>query len=350
MRQSHQACPDCDGIDRRDFLQVAALTAAGTVWALPKASAAPSPSSAAETAVKALYGTLTDAQKKVMCFDWDYQHPKRGLLRTHVCNLWQITPPTVSSSFYTKDQQALVFDVFKGMFNPDWHERIQKQLKDDTGKPFGGAQSIAIFGTPGSGKFEMVMTSRHFTVRCDGDSESHVALGGPIFHGHAATGYTEKVGHPGNVFWHQAKMANQLYQVLDGKQQEKALQPRRPAEGSVAFRGPDGKFPGLTCSDMSKDQKDALQKILLSLIEPYRKEDADEVLDCLKKMGGLDKCSLAFYKDGNLGDNEWDNWRLEGPAFVWYFRGTPHVHIWVNVADSPEVKLNAFVDGPAAKE
>ena len=81
---------------------------------------------------------------------------------------------------------------------------------------------------------------------------------------------------------------------------------------------------------------------LTSLIEPYRKEDQDEVLECLKKQGGLEACSLAFYKDGDIGDDgEWDNWRLEGPSFVWYFRGYPHVHVWVNVADDASVKLNA---------
>jgi hypothetical protein len=26
---------------------------------------------------------------------------------------------------------------------------------------------------------------------------------------------------------------------------------------------------------------------------------------------------------------------------VWYFRGNPHVHVWVNIADSPNVELNA---------
>jgi hypothetical protein len=55
--------------------------------------------------------------------------------------------------------------------------------------------------------------------------------------------------------------------------------------------------------------------------------------------------NLAFYKDGNLGDDEWDNWRLEGPAFVWYFRGFPHVHIWINVADDSSVPLNAGMGG-----
>ena len=85
-----------------------------------------------------------------------------------------------------------------------------------------------------------------------------------------------------------------------------------------------------------------MQKVLAKLLEPYRQSDQDEVRKCLKAQGGLDKCSLAFYRDRDIGnDGVWDNWRLEGPAFVWYFRGAPHVHVWVHVADSPDVKLNA---------
>ena len=78
------------------------------------------------------------------------------------------------------------------------------------------------------------------------------------------------------------------------------------------------------------------------MLEPYRNADSEDVQACLKKQGGLDKCSLAFYQDGDIGDDGvWDNWRLEGPAFVWYFRGSPHVHLWINIGDSPDVKTNA---------
>jgi hypothetical protein len=347
-------CPDCEALesgefDRRGFLQTVGMTAAAAaanslpLWAVPKAAAAPTPTSPAETAVKALYETLTPDQRKVVCFAWDHKDGARGLLRTHVSNNWQITKPTVDSEFFTKKQKMLIHDIFKGIFNPEWVPRIEKQLKDDSGgRPWGAAQSIAIFGEPGAGKFEFVMTGRHMTIRADGNSEAHVALGGPIFHGHAASGFNEKVGHPGNVFWHQAVMANQVYQMLDGKQQKQALVQTRPAESAVGFRGPKGQIPGLPGSEMTADQKEMLQKVLMSLIEPYRKEDQEEVLACLKAQGGLDKCHLIFYKEGDLGDDgEWDNWRLEGPSFVWYFRGEPHVHIWINVAADPSVKLNA---------
>ena len=62
-------CPDCDdGVDRRDFLRVVGATAAAglPLWATPRLEAAPTPSSTAETAVKALYETLTDAQRKTI--------------------------------------------------------------------------------------------------------------------------------------------------------------------------------------------------------------------------------------------------------------------------------------------
>jgi hypothetical protein len=81
--------------------------------------------------------------------------------------------------------------------------------------------------------------------------------------------------------------------------------------------------------------------VLKKLIEPYRQSDRDEVVACLDKSGGLDACSLSFFQDEDIGDDKvWDIWRLEGPTFVWHYRGAPHVHVWVNVADDPGVKLN----------
>lgn len=345
-------CPDCEAwesgdLSRRDFLWQASLATATIVslegYAVPRAQAAPTPTSAAETLVKVLYEKLTPEQKKVVCFPWDYKDERRGVLRTHVSNNWHITKPAIASDFFTPEQKDIIRKIFCNIFNPDWVEKIDKQLRDDTGgRPWGADQNIAIFGRPGEDKFMFVMTGRHLTIRCDGNSEAHVAFGGPIFHGHAASGFNEKPGHPGNVFWHQAVLANKVYQMLDERQKKIALVDRRPPESRVPFQGPNGKFPGIPCSELSRDQKAQLELVLRSLLEPYRKEDQDEVMECLKKHGGLDKCHLAFYKEGDLGnDGEWDNWRLEGPAFVWYFRGTPHVHIWINVADDPSVPLNA---------
>ena len=359
MTLPHGQCPDCDdtsdtGISRRKFLAsagalaVAASAAPLTTWAdaplaavAKDAPAATAADGAPETLVKQLFETFNAEQSKQICFDWDHKDPKRGLLRTFVANNWNITRPQVKSEFYTKEQQSLIRKIFEGIIQPEWHAKIDKQLKDDAGG-FGNHQAIAIFGKPGNGKFEFVLTGRHMTLRCDGNSADHVAFGGPIFYGHAAQDFNEEANHPGNVFWSQAVVANKLYEILDGRQRKLALVEKSPRESAVSFTGASGKLPGIPASEMSADQKEHLQKVLAKLIEPYRKSDQDEALACLAKQGGLEKCSLAFYKDEDIGsDGVWDNWRLQGPSFVWYFRGSPHVHVWVNVADDPSVKTNS---------
>jgi hypothetical protein len=359
---SHKADCECCSpdpssrvIQRREFLTSASglaisatalggILPAGKVWAQAK-SATESASSAAtaESLVKVLYDTLSPKQLENICFNWEHEDKERGLLRTRVANNWDITEYFVNDdNFYTKDQQKIIRGIFEGIINPEWHSRIDKQLADDSGG-YGEQNSIAIFGKPGSDKFEFVMTGRHMTIRCDGTTADHVAFGGPIFYGHAADTFNERPNHPGNIFWPQAEAANKLYQVLDSKQQKQALVKKGlPKEQKVGFRGKGGDFQGLPVGEMTSDQKDQLQKVMATLVEPYRQDDRDEVLKCLKAQGGLDSCHLVYYGENDIGnDGVWDNWRLEGPAFVWHYRGAPHVPVWVNVADDPSVKLNA---------
>jgi hypothetical protein len=43
---------------------------------------------------------------------------------------------------------------------------------------------------------------------------------------------------------------------------------------------------------------------------------------------------MAFYKNMDIGnDGVWDVWQIEGPNMLWYFRGAPHVHTWVNIRE-----------------
>ena len=331
-------------LTRRDFLSNTAIATA-SLAAVPELSAkqlAPN-GKTSESYVKLLHASLSDSQKKVLCFPWDHRDKKNGLLRTHVSNNWRITNHALTSDFYTKEQQLLIRKTWEGLVNPDWVERFDKQFKDDMGG-FGKKQGIAIFGDPMTKgeNYEFVLTGRHGTVRCDGDSADHMAFGGPIVYGHAASGYYEKAAHPNNVFWHQAVAANDLFEMLDGKQREKALRPEAPEESDIAFRGKDDAIDGIAIESCSSDQKEQAQKVLLSLLEPYRLRDREEALNALKKQGGLDACHLTFYKKDDLGnDGIWDNWRLEGPSFVWHYRGAPHVHVWLNVADTAKVDLNS---------
>lgn len=348
----HKSCPDCSsgpetGLNRRDFVRVVGGTAAVAALTSGSLALAESTPTTPEQLVKKLYDTLSDEQRKQVCFAWDYTDD-RGLLRTHVSNNWSITDRRklyINGPFFTKDQQEIIEALFFGMYVPEWHDRIRRQLMDDAGG-YGKQQTIAIFGEPGSEQFEFVMTGRHLTIRCDGNTSQHVAFGGPIFYGHASKGspdpFHENPDHPENVFWPQAIKANKLYEMLDGRQRKLALAEQVPAESAVGFQGPQGAFPGIPITELSGDQKEHVQGVLKTLLEPYRVSDQEEARQCLDKQGGLDKCSLAFFASDDVGnDGVWDVWRLEGPSFIWHFRGNPHVHVWVNVADDPSVKLNA---------
>jgi hypothetical protein len=321
-------CPDCDeGLSRRDFVRkVTGVAVAGSLFPVAlaprKAVAGPTSKSAAETAVKRFYDSLKDDQKKVICFPFD--HPLRSRINAN----WAITKPTIDECF-NKDQQVILDEIFKSVVSPDGYERMKKQMDDDAG---GFDQyHIAVFGTPGSGQFEWEMTGRHVTLRADGDSVANVAFGGPMIYGHGQG--DSKKGLPGNVFYYQTQKANEVFQALDGKQRASALVKQAPKEDAVLVQGTSGHFPGLAVGELSRDQKDLVEKVIKVVLAPYREEDVDEAIAILKDGGGLDGLHMAFYESNDIGgDKEWDIWRLEGPTFVWHFRGAPHVHTYVNIA------------------
>lgn len=330
-------CPDCEGVSRRDFLKgvgaAAVATAAGglPIFATPRAAAA-AVKGTPDTLVAQLYSTMTPEQKQAVCFGWD--HPKRLM----ISNNWSIVPQTIGK-FFTPDQQEIITAIFKGAHSSEeWVEKRMKQLRDDAGAEGLALYNVAMFGTPGSDKFEWVLTGRHLTLRVDGNSEPGVAFGGPIFYGHAAQGFDEKPDHPGNVYWYQALRANEVFTALDGKQREKALvlTPDPNESPATLLAQPQEKRPGLPVEAMSKDQRGLVEKVLEDLLAPYRKSDQEEALRYINANGGVKSLNMAFYQNKDLGsDRVWDIWRLEGPTMVWYFRGAPHVHTWVYVAEKP---------------
>ena len=54
----------------------------------------------AETYVKLLYDSLSEKQRKEMCFDWNHVAGKRGVLPTLISNNSRLTKPGIQSSFY----------------------------------------------------------------------------------------------------------------------------------------------------------------------------------------------------------------------------------------------------------
>lgn len=330
------SCDCCNLISRRTFLKTSltglAVASAGGLPAIPShlAHAAPVKKQSSETLVTTLYKSLTDRQRKAIAFPFD--HP----LRSKVDNNWHITDKRVGK-FFTRDQQAMIREIFMDLHSPEYAETVFKQVEHDSGRAGFGDSSIAIFGEPGTGKFQFVLTGRHCTRRCDGDSVEGAAFGGPIFYGHAAKGFYEKPDHPGNAYWYQAVRANEVFQMLDGKQRELALLGEaREEQGmdTVKLTGRSTGLPGIPMTELTRDQKEHVRKVMADVLAPFRQADVDETMK-LVEANGFDNLHMAFYKNHDVGDDGvWDVWQIEGPAMLWYFRGDPHVHTWVHIRES----------------
>ena len=313
--------PERGGLSRRDFVKT---TAAGGAAAALAPAAEPRRSS--ETLVEQLDRSLTPRQRRIVVFP--FEHP----LRSKIDNNWRITPPRIDELF-RPSQQALIGDIFRGLHNPEFYGRVLAHVQEDAGGL--GAYSVALFGKPGSGKFEFVLTGRHCTIRCDGDSVEGAAFGGPMFYGHAAGSFYEKPDHPGNVYWYQAQRANEVFQALDGRQRELALlgDPRAErASATVALKGKGEPLTGLPLAETSPDQRRLVEKVIEDLLHPYRKADREEASRLIRAAGGVESLHMSFYENADLGkDRVWDVWAIESSSMLWYFRGYPHVHCWVNI-------------------
>jgi hypothetical protein len=327
-----ESCPECEDLDRRDFIRVVGGTAAVLATTALPAMAADTKSEAkaetraakpAEELIKELHSTFSDEQKKTLVLEWD--NPARMRMYNAPLNNQRI------GKVYTKAQQELIQRIMHSIVSGDeGYKRISRNGNWDTGGGFEGC-GCHIFGEPVQGKkFAWLFTGHHLTVRCDGNSLEGAAFGGPMYYGHSPNGYSET-----NAFNYQTKSTLNVFKALDAKQKEKAIVTGSPGEQlpSVRLRKPGDALPGIRCGELNEEQKVLVETVMRDVLSPYRKEDTDEVMQILKSNGGLDKLHLAFYRDNKMNDNErWHFWRLEAPGFVWNFRVLPHVHCYVNIA------------------
>jgi len=317
-------CSDCTAVNRRSFVRTIAGASALTLLA-PRALYAglysgPSLTSASETAVSEFFKSLSDEQKKTLCFPFEHE------LRHRISANWHVTEPTLGESFYTSPQREMISRIVKGLCSEEGHERMQKQMDDDAG----GLHefSVAMFGEPGAGSFEFMLTGRHLTLRADGNSVDKAAFGGPIIYGHDQV---EKDASK-NIYYYQTQQTDKVFKSLTKDQAAKALLANAPKETAVEVQGDSGTFAGIKVADLTADQRTEVEKTLGILLAPYRKEDVEEVMQILKESGGVEHLHMAFFQQEDIGnDQQWDIWRVEGPSFVWHFRGAPHVHAYINI-------------------
>jgi len=331
-------CPECDGtfelpqpqLGRRDFIRVAG---AGLADAPPATAKKP-----AEDLIVELYKSLTAEQKAKVVKPYDHGADKGRPTRESLNpNRALFGPEFTIGKIYTKTQQEILDRILRAISSG---ENGYRQIT--RGGTFDGSKSIEncgadLFGDPTTGKYAFIFTGHHLTVRSDGDFSDGVAFGGPIYYGHSPNGYSRA-----NIFHYQTKSVMSVYDALSATQRAKATTSRgNPGEGdrSVRFKAQARERPGIPMHELSKEQKELVEKVMREVLSPFRKEDAEEVLTVIKQNGGLDRIQLAFYTEGYEGaktseKEPWSFWRLEGPGFVWNYRVLPHVHTYVNIANS----------------
>ena len=338
LRESEFYCPECDnGLDgyhppsRRDFLGVVGAGAALAASGLPAFAAAADKekreAKPAEAIIRELYSSLSADQKKELVYEFD--HPRDDKLPARLGTYNSAAFGKRLANSYTKPQQDLVKQALRAILSSDDAlERLSRHGKWDGSGSFEGCGAVT-FGDPtGDGPFAWLFTGHHLTFRCDGNSQPGAAFGGPMFYGHSAGGYSEN-----NVYLYQTKQVQSVFDALDEKQRDKAVAAGDPGdrEAGIKFR-PDGEpHPGISYADLTGDQRELVAKVMRTLLNPFRKEDGDEVMELIKANGGMEQLHLAFYSDRGRESGKWHYWRLEGPGFIWNFRVLPHVHCYVNI-------------------
>jgi len=345
-------CPECEdqpepfeafeGVDRRDFIRVVGenamtLTALGTIAALTpnvlaadaaKTKAVERPTKPAEGLVQELRASLTEEQKAKVILPYD--HSKGNGFPTRL-GMYNSPIGKTIGDCYTKPQQELIDKILRAISSDEeGYRRLTRNYTFDGSRSLQGC-GANLFGDPANGKpYAWVFTGHHITVRCDGNFSDGIGFGGPMYYGHSPNGYSDR-----NCFNYQTKSVLSVFDALNETQRKKAVVAGTPGEQapSVRFRKKGEPRPGIGIGELTKDHRELVEKVMRDILSPYRKEDADEVMQIIQATGGMDKIHLAFYEDGMMNDKQpWHFWRLEGPGFIWNYRVLPHVHTYVNIA------------------
>jgi len=344
IEQAKVECPDCDTLGRRDFIALAggtAVTLAGLqlvpqlAIAQPATAAQPAqPARAkpAEALIRELYESLTEQQRGQVVMPFDHrignsQTPARLGMYNASLNANNI------GMVYTRAQKELNERILRAISSDqEGYQRISRNGTFDNSRTFDNC-GAHIFGNPlNNQQFAWVFTSHHLTVRCDGNSMPNTGFGGPMYYGHSTDGMSAR-----NVWFFQTRSVLGLWDALSEEQRRQATMTQyvNPQEQAGSVRHRPAPYPGLRSGDMTADQKTLCQIVMRDLLAPFRREDADEVMDIVRRNGGMDAIHFGFYRDAQTPEGRWKFWRLEGPGFVWNYRIHDHVHCFVNIAVPP---------------
>ncbi|MCA9178302.1 MAG: DUF3500 domain-containing protein [Planctomycetales bacterium] len=302
--------------------------AAALVAAAPMLSTTEAEEARSDSLPMQLYKSLSDEQREKICLPADHAR------RQFISNWWYVAPEYRLNHF-KPEQQELITKIFDSLHHPEYREAVNKQVKHDQYGKEKNIPSVAFFGTPDDSNFEFIYTGHHVTRRCDAHTDEGRGLNGaPLFYGHFFNTFNESPEHVGNPYWYQGKLFNEFVQSLDEQQQQRGLATVEPR----AERSPDvvksrEQAPGLAIADLQDDQRAKLLETIGKMLVMFRESDVAATLKAIRDHNVLEKLHVSWYGGKyDIGDDKvWDTWTMEGPTFVWYFRGQPHIHSYFDL-------------------
>lgn len=325
-------------LSRRGFLARSGVSAAAmamTQWS-PRTPRLFAEEAESDSLTMQLYKSLSDEQRRKVCLPAD--HPRRQ----YVSNWWYIHPEYRIPSTFDRHQQELIQTIFDSLHSPEYIEDVRKQVRIDQYGQLKNAPAAGFFGTPDDNDFEFIFTGHHVTRRCNAHSDKGLGFGGaPIFYGHyphseedMQDNFHEGPDHPGNPYWYQGRIFNQFVQGLTPEQQARGLVSVAPrSERPEAVTQKPAQTHGLDCSTLSADQKRLMIDTMKRMLAMFREDDVTATMQSIEQRNLVDRLHVSWFADiYDIGsDKVWDTWQIEGPEFVWYFRGQPHIHCYFHL-------------------
>jgi hypothetical protein len=243
---------------------------------------------------------------------------------------------SVFSGFDHAQRSNLVDLLYAGL-----SEAGRARVPDEYYTRWFGAHSmrVLICGDPTAPPYQILLTGAHLNLRIGGKCREGVAFGGPQVYGDQRG--NEQIGLPGNLYRDQFLLAQKLLRGLDGGRRKVATIAEAPIQTQIELQGRRGVLPGLPLGELAAGERALARELVGSILSTWPAQDSAYALECLAANGGIDALAFSTYEHGEDGPMpEGQVFRLEGPAAVFYFRGHPHVHAFVNVAMDGDAPLS----------
>jgi hypothetical protein len=295
-----------------------------------------------QTLATRFFDSLSAEDRQRACVEYD--HPLR---QYHNRGVWG-GGLSASPLELGWEQRRMLTDLLHAGLSEQGRQRVPNEFY--TNWPGVHSMYVLLCGDPRKPPYQLLLTGAHLNLRIGGRSREGAAFGGPLVYGDQRGDSVQ--GLPGNLYRFQFELAQRLFQSLRPEQQQLAMQKVSPVQTDIQVQGREGSFTGVEIATLPAGSRSTARELVGGILSTYPAEDAVYAWQCLEHNGGVERLFLSYYEDSeiNSGSKQYQNFRLEGPAAVFYFRGHPHVHAFINVTmegDAPLSVGELLGDNPA---